>query len=64
MRSQRPVLHTRRLKALDTTGKLHHQYEFLDPYFVEGQHVTVHAVTYVPGRYLVVVSEKKCVLFS
>ena len=43
-------------QALDSTGKPHHQYEFLDPYFVEGQHVTVHSVAHVPGRYLAVVS--------
>ncbi|CAN0123809.1 unnamed protein product, partial [Pylaiella littoralis] len=42
------------LKALDTTGKPHHQYEFLDPYFVEGQHVTVHTVAHIPGRFLAV----------
>eukprot|EP00752_Nemacystus_decipiens_P017245 g15449.t1 len=42
------------LKALDSTGKPHHQYEFLDPYFVEGQPVTVHSVAHVPGRYLAV----------
>lgn len=45
-------------QALDSTGKPHHQYEFLDPYFVEGQHVTVHSVAHVPGRYLAVVSEQ------
>lgn len=44
-------------KVLDSTGKPHHQYEFLDPYFVEGQHVTVHSVAHVPGRYLAVVSD-------
>ncbi|CAM9492254.1 unnamed protein product, partial [Hapterophycus canaliculatus] len=42
------------LKALDSTGKPHHQHEFLDPYFVEGQHVTVQTVAHIPGRYLVV----------
>ncbi|CAM9670037.1 unnamed protein product [Ectocarpus fasciculatus] len=42
------------LKALDSIGKPHHQHEFLDPYFVEGQHVAVHTVAYIPGRYLVV----------
>ncbi|CAM9548853.1 unnamed protein product, partial [Scytosiphon promiscuus] len=42
------------LKALDSLGKPHHQHEFLDPYFVEGQHVTVQTVAHIPGRYLVV----------
>ncbi|CAM9618439.1 unnamed protein product [Ectocarpus sp. 12 AP-2014] len=42
------------LKALDSIGKPNHQHEFLDPYFVEGQHVAVHTVAYIPGRYLVV----------
>lgn len=43
-------------KAVDTAGKPHHQHEFPDPLFVEGKHVTVCSVAYVPGRYLAVVS--------
>ncbi|CAN0073913.1 unnamed protein product, partial [Sphacelaria rigidula] len=43
------------MKALDTAGRPHHQHEFMDPYFVEGTYVTVHAATYIPGRYLAVV---------
>lgn len=59
-------------QALDSTGKPHHQHEFLDPYFVEGQHVTVQTVAHIPGRYLVVVSlrmkivnssERRCCVF-
>lgn len=46
-------------KALDTNGKPNHQYEFLDPYFVEGQYVTVHTVAYITGRYLAVVRGRK-----
>ncbi|CAM9801082.1 unnamed protein product, partial [Discosporangium mesarthrocarpum] len=42
------------LKAMDTTGKPHHQYVFTDPYFVEGAHVSVNTVTHIPGRYLAV----------
>lgn len=42
-------------QALDSVGSPNHQHEFLDPYFVEGHHVTVHTVAYVPGKCLAVV---------